>query len=297
MLGALVGDCIGSFWEFSGNKDPHIPLWIPNCAFTDDSVCTGAVAAWLLEDPDASVAGLTHILHQRARAHVDRGFAERMLAWTQSDTPEPYGSYGNGAAMRVSPVALWAQSDEEALELAERSTAPTHNHPESVRAAQATVWAIRHAFKHRDPEALIAAVAERFDYPQMLTLDLERERREHVFDVRARETVPLAVVIAAKAGGFRQAMNICCSLGGDSDTQAAIAGPIAEALYGVPEADVTEAKWRFRPSDGLWEPVVQLYAHPRGQANLAGWQRPEGTQLPGFDRTLRTAMRPRTRHD
>jgi ADP-ribosylglycohydrolase len=295
MFGALVGDCIGSFWEPSLNKDPGIPLWIPACHFTDDSVCTGAVAAWLLEDPEASVDGLTQRLHDRGRQHLDCGFAERMRAWVESDAPEPYGSWGNGAIMRVSPIALFAQSDEEALALAERSTAPTHNCPESVQAAQAIVWAIRQAFQHRDPVRLVAEVSERFGYPGMTTLNMDQERHEHVFDVTAQGTAPLAVVIAAQAGSFRAAMNTCCSLGGDADTLAATAGPIAEALYGVPEVDVAEARRRFSPDDGLWEPVAALYAHPQVQANLLAWNRAEGTQRAGFERTLSKGLRSRPR--
>lgn len=101
MFGALVGDCMGSFWEFSGNKDPAIPLWVPACRFTDDSVCTGAVAAALTSDEPFGKQ-----LHERGRIHISAGFGDRMVAWLLSDYPKPYQSWGNGSAMRVSPVAL-----------------------------------------------------------------------------------------------------------------------------------------------------------------------------------------------
>jgi ADP-ribosyl-[dinitrogen reductase] hydrolase len=286
MFGALIGDCIGSFWEFSRNKDPAIPLWIPACKFTDDSVCTGAIATWLLEDDQTSEAGLTPILHALGRQHIARGFADRMRAWIESDVPVPYGSWGNGSAMRVSPVALWAQNDEEADLLAARSANVTHNSPQAVQGAQATVWAIRHAFTHRDPERLLQEFATRFNLPALKTIDLEAARRVHVFDVSCQGTVPLALAIACKQGSFRAAMNLCCSMGGDADTLAAIAGPIAEALHGIPEVDLNEARRRFRPTDGLWEPVKAMYAHPRVQANLKAWGREEGTGLAGFESTL-----------
>lgn len=295
MWGALVGDCIGSFWEMSGNKDPAIPLWVPACRFTDDSVCTAAVAAWLKEDPQGSVATLTPILHAAARQYQDRGFASRMRAWAQSDDPQPYGSWGNGAAMRVSPIALHAPTDEIALAWAARSTAPTHNHPESVRGAQAVVWAIREAFRHRDPDRLVQDVAQKFDYPQMLTLDLEHERWAHAFDVSVQGTVPLALVIAARAGSFRAAMNASCSMGGDADTLASIAGPVAEALYGIPEVDVLEAQRRFKDAPEIWAAVEGLYAAPTAQTNLDQWGRSEGTRLGGFSSTLPSGVRSRLR--
>lgn len=293
MFGALVGDCIGSFWEFSGNKDPAIPLWVPGCRFTDDSVCTGAIATWLLSDPSASPQSLTEILHEIARNHMARGFGGNMLQWIKSDQPAPYGSWGNGSAMRVSPVALWAQSDEEASELAARSASITHNDPDAIKGAQATVWAIRHAFVYRDPVKLLHDFEQKFDYPWLEQVDLEATRKAHVFDASCKGTVPLAVAIACKQGSFRAVMNMCCSMGGDADTLAAIAGPIAEALYGIPKPDVIEAHRRFRSEDNLWEPVEAVYAQPHVKVNLARWGVPASTQLDGFESTLPPGVRSR----
>lgn len=296
MWGAVVGDCIGSAWEFGGNKNPNILLWRPDAAFTDDTVCTAAVADWALAG--APPNDLAARLHAAGRAHLDRGFAPRMRAWLRSDTPTPYGSWGNGAAMRVSPVALLAPDEATALAWAEESVQPTHNHPESVRGAQAAVWAIRHAFAHRDGARLLTEAQERFGYPHLTARDPNRERAGHVFDVSVMGTVPLALVIAARAGSFREALRTCCSMGGDADTLGAIAGPIAEGLYGVPLEDWAAARTRFGvilqggPSDtvpvapddwsaaALWSRIAALYTHPTARANLTAWGRSSGTVLP-----------------
>lgn len=247
MWGSLVGDCIGSFWEFSGNKDPAIPLWVPACRFTDDSVCTGAIAAWLTER-DGEGLPLQTVLHRRARANMSSGFGDRMVAWILSENPKPYGSWGNGAAMRVSPIALFARSTEEALRLAEISTHPTHDHHESVRGAQATVLAIRHAFEHRNPEALLAFVEQRFGYEGLTTRRHEEERATHVFDVSCKGTVPLA-----------------------------------EALYGIPLQHVENARRRYHVEDDIWEAVASIYALPHVQEQLAGWKREGGTVIEETD--------------
>jgi len=282
MFGSLVGDCIGSFWEFSGNKDPRIPLWVPASRFTDDSVCTGAVAAWLTQR-DGQDIDWTTILHRRCRGNISSGFGDKMVAWILSDTPTPYGSWGNGAAMRVSPIALFASNDDEALVLAEQSTAPTHNHPESIRGAQATVLAIRHAFKHRDPESLLKFTEERFRYIGLFDRRHEDERSTHVFDVSCAGTVPLALSIAARSGSFDETMRQCCSMGGDADTLAAIAGPVAEALYGIPQQHLDNARRRFHVEDDIWESVEALYALPAVQARLGQWGRAEGTAIAETD--------------
>lgn len=121
MYGALIGDVIGSFWEFSGNKDPDIPLWIPACRFTDDSVCTAAVAGWLMDG-----GSIEAHLHATGRKYPKAGWGGNMLAWLQNDTPTPYASWGNGSAMRVAPVALWTAQEDELLDLARQSALPTH---------------------------------------------------------------------------------------------------------------------------------------------------------------------------
>lgn len=142
MRGALIGDVIGSFWESSRNKNPNIPLWMPTSCFTDDSVCTSAVASWLVDGQP-----LVKALQQRGRANPSCGFGGIMMAWVLSPNPQPYQSWGNGSAMRVSPVALWADNDDELLLLAQASAMPTHDSQAAICGAQATAWAIRKALE------------------------------------------------------------------------------------------------------------------------------------------------------
>lgn len=278
MFGALVGDCMGSFWEFSGNKDPAIPLWVPACRFTDDSVCTGAVAAALTSDEPFGKQ-----LHERGRIHISAGFGDRMVAWLLSDYPKPYQSWGNGSAMRVSPVALWADSEEELLDLAYVSALPTHDSEEGIRGAQAIAWAIRHAFEHRDGPALLVEIERRFAYRNLTVKDPIAERPDHLFDVSCKGTVPMALAIAVRAGSFDEAMRWCCSMGGDADTLASIAGPVAEALYGIPLQHVENARLRFHPEDDIWEAVERIYQAPKVKERLAKWGRESGTVIAATD--------------
>jgi ADP-ribosyl-[dinitrogen reductase] hydrolase len=233
MFGALIGDCVGSFWGFSGNKDKTIPLWVPACCFTDDSVCTAATAAWLVHD-DAK--DFTQVLHQRGRSNSSSGFGAKMMSWLLSNNPTPYGSWGNGSAMRVSPVALWANNETELLDLAARSAMPTHNSEQAIRGAQATAWAIRYALEMPSSarETVLGEVERRFGYVGLSTRDPEAERPTHRFDVSCEGTVPLALAIAVRSGSFDDMLRWCCSMGGDADTLGAIAGPGGSVVWNPP---------------------------------------------------------------
>lgn len=276
MFGSLIGDCVGSFWEFSGNKDPNIPLWVPASRFTDDSVCTGAVASWLLDGSRP----FQDVLHERGKIHLSAGFGDRMVAWLLSDRPKPYGSWGNGSAMRVSPVALVAEDNAQLLELAAATAAPTHNHPDAVLGAQAAAWAMRHVLENSDPQAMLKEVEDRFGYAGLAQRDPLLERKDHRFDVSCKGTVPLALAIAARAGSFDETMRWCCSMGGDADTLAAIAGPVAEALYGIPAQHLENARLRFHPEDDIWEAVERIYARPDVQERLKRWGRSTVPAIP-----------------
>lgn len=268
MIGALIGDCIGSFWEFSGNKDPAIPLWVPASRFTDDSVCTAAVASWLTAEDRASETLVDRLRHL-AMPHLGVGFGNMMVKWLLDAAPHPYGSWGNGSAMRVSPVALVAHNEQELLDLAARSAEITHNHPDAVRGAQAAAWAIRFALERGAP-GLLEAVESRFGYDGLTQRDPESERATHLFDVSCKGTVPLALAIAVRAGSFDNAMRWCCSIGGDADTLAAIAGPVCEALYGIPEQHLHNAAIRFQGT-ALWDAVANVYALPDVRRRLGEW--------------------------
>lgn len=277
MLSAIVGDVIGSRFEnaVATPAAATVPLAGSGCTYTDDTICTLAIGQWLLDDPQASPGPW---LRRLCQDHSERGFGAHFLHWLRhSDAPDQ-ASFGNGAAMRVSPVAFFADTDEEAMALAERSLHPTHLHPHSVEGARATVWAIRQAFAHRDPERLLREASARFSYGDLLGRDPVAERATHAFDITVQGTVPLALVLAARGGSFEGTMRLAILMGGDSDTLAAIAGPIAEGLYGRDDALAQKAlsKMEFWFDPRLWGTLLDFYAHPR----VVAFHRAFGRDLP-----------------
>ena len=251
MLGGIVGDVVGSRFERRGRRIRRktFAFFHPSCRFTDDTVCTCAVAEWLLDGGDLAAR-----LRAWVARHPDRGYGALFRRWAADASMGPYGSWGNGAPMRVGPVG-WAAPDEEtALRLARASSVITHDHPEAVRAAQAVAFAIFHARQGKCAGWLRRALGEGFGYD--LSQPLREIRRSHRFDVSARGTTPAALVSALEAVDFEDAVRNAVSLGGDSDTLACIAGSLAEALFGLPEwiregvrpyltADVCELVERF----------------------------------------------------
>ena len=283
MLGAVVGDCIGSFWESTYNKNPNIPLWMPTSRFTDDSVCTSAVASWLVDNKN-----LVKEFQSRGRSNINAGFGGNFLAWILAPQPRPYQSWGNGSAMRVSPVALWAKDDDHLLDLARESAMPTHDSPQAITGAQATAWAIRKALEGVAGPDILKDVQDRFGYENLTTRDPVAERPGHKFDVSCEGTVPLALAIAVRSGSFDEAMRWCCSMGGDADTLAAIAGPVCEALYGIPSLHVENTRMRCLLNDDILEPVLRVYNHPDVQARLSAW----GKQNMIIEKTSESIVKP-----
>ena len=170
MLSAIIGDVVGSRYEAVPLLflSPQAPLVEKESSFTDDTICTLAIGQWLLENPQASPGPWLRAL---SHDHRERGFGANYLHWVLNPQAADQISYGNGAAMRVSPVAFFASNDEEAMALAEQSLHPTHLHPYSVEGAKATVWAIRHAFEHRDPERLLEEASRLFSYGDLTQRD------------------------------------------------------------------------------------------------------------------------------
>lgn len=268
MIGAFIGDCVGSEYEFKANKNPLVPLLTPSAGFTDDTVCTSAIAQWLI----SGQADPTSHLLSMGRLHMARGFGGKFLEWLRSEHPAPYGSWGNGSAMRASPIALWARSDAQALELARASAAPTHGHPDAVLGAQALVMAIRWAMEGVGIEEICARAEREFGYAGLLARDPASERAAHKFDVTCAGTVPLALACCLRGGSFEGAMRLCVSMGGDADTLAAIAGPVAEALWGIEPALFEKAMKLAHAEDRAIEPILAIYGHPavRGRINGGG---------------------------
>lgn len=251
--GAIIGDIIGSVYEWDRIKTKEFELFAPGCDYTDDSVCTAAVANILLDElPSAA-----QVLRQWCRDHPHRGYGGLFLSWIYNDKMEPYNSYGNGAAMRVSPAAFLNRNRtlEDALASADRVTEITHNHPEGIKGARATTHAIWLAFQESRPEQIRSTIEREYGYDLSRTVD--EIRPHHVFNETCQKTVPEAITCALESTSFEDAVRNAISLGGDSDTLAAIAGSIAEALHGVPRDLVEQAK-QYLPSD-IIEVIERLY--------------------------------------
>jgi ADP-ribosylglycohydrolase len=227
MLGAIAGDIIGSVFENRPIKTTQFPLFAPGCTFTDDSVLTIALADSIMSDSD-----YVDELKEYYEAYPYAGYGLHFHVWARSNRREPYNSWGNGSAMRVSPVGFAYETLEEVLEQAKRSAEVTHNHPEGVKGAQATAAAIFLARQGAEKEEIREYVRETFHYGLRETLD--EIRPSYRFDVSCQGSVPEAITAFLESESYEDAVRKAVSLGGDSDTQACITGGIAQAFYGLP---------------------------------------------------------------
>lgn len=241
VLGAMAGDVIGSVYEGRGGriKTVEFLLFDPACRFTDDTVLTAATAWAILHEGDYGRA-----YWEFGRRYPGRGYGEKFQAWLAAEDRRPYGSWGNGSAMRVSPVGWAFETETRVLEEAARSAAVTHDHPEGIKGAQAAALAVFLARRGAGKAAIREAVEERFGYD--LGRSVEAIRPGYRFDSSCRGSVPEAIVCFLESMDFESAVRLAVSLGGDSDTQACIAGAIAEAHYGgVPEGIAKEVMGRL----------------------------------------------------
>ena len=224
LLGAIIGDIIGSVHEGAGTKEKDFPLFVAESTFTDDSVLTVAVAEWILTGQD-----LTDLLHTYYGSFPDRGYGIRFHHWAHERRREPYQSYGNGAAMRVSPVGFAFDTIQEVLDWSERSAAVSHDHPEGIRGAQATAAAVFYARQMEDKGEIQRLLESQFGYD--LTTTLDQIRPTYGFDESCQGTVPQALRAFIESTSYEDAIRNAISLGGDADTLACIAGGVAEAYY------------------------------------------------------------------
>lgn len=242
MLGAIAGDIIGSIYEHSPIKTRDFPLFDPRCRFTDDSVLTIAVAGSILGG-----TGYRENLRELGRRYPDAGYGGTFRRWLFADDPRPYHSWGNGSAMRVSPVGFAFDTPEKVLEEARRSAAVTHDHPEGIKGAQATALAVFLARTGHGREEIRREIAARFGYD--LERSLDAIRPGYGFDVSCQGTVPEAIIAFLESGSYEDTVRNAISLGGDSDTLACIAGGIAEAFYGGIPADIRKRALAALPGD------------------------------------------------
>ena len=237
MLGAIIGDIIGSRWEFNPTNDYNFEWLSDQNSFTDDTICTIAVADAILNHRDYGES-----IHEWCRKYPSPmgGYGGRFAQWVKSDNPQPYDSYGNGAAMRVSPVA-WAYHRKDAVLNAAKQTAEcTHNHPEGINGAQTVALAIHHAIEMHDCNPLynakdIADILDKCVKFSGYNITIRMEDVQNRFDETCQGTVPVALWIIGQSTSFEDAVRKAVSLGADADTLGAIVGSIAEAIWGIPE--------------------------------------------------------------
>jgi ADP-ribosyl-[dinitrogen reductase] hydrolase len=250
MLGAIIGDIAGSIYEFNNHRSKDFELFGPGADFTDDTVCTVAVADALLNNSDPAST-----LADWCVRYPGRGYGGMFARWIEARDRRPYNSFGNGAAMRVSPAGLLASTLDEALDMARRVTEVTHNHPEGLKGAAATVHAIFLARRGAALAQIRQEIHTTYGYDLNRTVDAIRPHYE--FNETCQRTVPEALVCVLEARDFEDAIRNSISIGGDSDTVAAIAGGVAEALFGVPQA-LTEQGLAKLPEE-MRELVELLY--------------------------------------
>lgn len=234
MLGSIIGDIVGSRFEWNNHRNKSFTFFSENCFFTDDTVMTLAVAKALLDchnDYSQLSQKVVVAMQEIGQPYPDCGYGGMFEDWIYSDDPQPYYSFGNGAAMRVSACGFMARTLNEAKELSYKVTAVTHNHPEGIKGAEATVIAIflaRKGYNLKEIREYIDSHYYRMDF------SLDEIRDSYEFNETCQETVPQAITAFLESTDFEDSIRNAISIGGDSDTLAAITGGIAEAYYGIP---------------------------------------------------------------
>lgn len=245
MLGAIIGDIIGSPYETASHKRKDFTLFAPNCHPTDDGLMTIAVGCACVESDIRSEhsfkSALDKYMKEIGLMYPNAGFGKRFYQWMALDEKEPYGSKANGSAMRVSPVAWAANTLEEAIQFARWSAEITHNHPEGIRGAEAVAAAIFLARTGADKKAIKAFIEQNY---YTLNFTIDEIRPNYRFDLSCENSVPQAIVCYLESDSYEDAIRTAVSLGGDCDTLAAMAGSIAEATFGIPE-EITEQAFEF----------------------------------------------------
>lgn len=272
MLGAIGGDIIGSCWEGSACADVPLPLITPQSVFTDDTVCTIAIADAVLRSISFEQA-----LREWVPRYPNRGYGGSFYTWAHSANAPAYNSFSNGGAMRVSPAGLLAKSAEEAMKVAEMTARVSHNHPDGMMGARVVALAIWYAREGYDPDD----IRDRLQRISGWTLagSVEHRASNYGFSTLASETVPDALVSALEADSYEGAIRNAIAIGGDSDTVACMAGGIAEALFGIPDDLAADIKAEL-PAEML-RVLEQLYERADAPFPLKG-TRPQVTPQPRY---------------
>ena len=240
MIGAIIGDISGSRYERNNHKSKDFPFFDKKCRLTDDSIMSLAVAKAILESGDNTESlsqNAVTFMQGLGRIYSNAGYGGSFIKWIMDPDPEPYNSYGNGAAMRVGPCGFAADSIEKAKELSALVTKVSHNHPEGMKGAEAIAVAVFMAKTGANKDDIRQHIEENY---YNLNFSIDEIRETYTFDVTCQGSVPVALEAFFESVDFEDAVRIAISVGGDSDTIAAMAGSVAEAYYGIPE-DIMES--------------------------------------------------------
>lgn len=240
MIGAIIGDIVGSVYEWHNIKTKEFPLFQDKCFFTDDTVMTIAVAEGLMNGGERDA--FIDAMKKYGRMYPDAGYGGRFGGWLFSESREPYYSWGNGSAMRTAAVGWYFDSLKETRRMAALVSGVTHDHPEGIKGAESTAAAIFLARTGHSKAEIKAYVEREFGYD--LSPTLNEIRPAYRFNESCQETVPQAIIAFLESTDFEDAIRNAISLGGDSDTLAAITGSIAEAAYEVPQ-ELQNKAWEY----------------------------------------------------
>lgn len=230
MIGAIIGDVVGSRFEFNNHRSKDFNLIDDSCVFTDDTVCTIAVADWVMKSSDYGITSsgrFADILQKWCGMYPDLSYGSSFLTWIKNQ--EPYNSFGNGAAMRISPVGLYCVGETAVLRYSDMVTGVSHNHPEGMKGARAVALAV-YLGKIGASKSIIKSRIES-DFGYDLNFTCASIRKTNKFDETCQVTVPQSLVCFLESTDFVDAIRLAVSIGGDSDTIAAITGSVAEAFY------------------------------------------------------------------
>ena len=245
MWGAIIGDIVGSRFEHKNYRKKDFSLFSAHSYFTDDTLMTLAVAKALCKcgrAPDIALYNETiRCMRVIGAKYPYAGWGLSFAKWLKAENPQPYQSFGNGAAMRISPVGEYARSEEEAKRLSRIVTAVSHDHPEGLKGAECVAVCVYLAKNGTGKEQIFQRVKEEY-YPEIASLSCENLSKVYTFDESCQRTVPQALTCFFGGKDFEDTIRNAISIGGDSDTVAAIAGGVAEAFFGIPTALIDVAK-------------------------------------------------------
>lgn len=246
MLGAIIGDVVGSVYEFNNIRTKHFPLFTKNNFFTDDTVMSVAVADILKNKKINNKDAIIDTFHKYGEKYPLKSYGGSFGFWLKTKMREPYYSYGNGSAMRVSACGWYANTPEEVIDYATKVTEVTHNHPEGLKGAIVTAMCVYMARTNKSKEEIRDYVSKFYN----LDFDYEELKKNYYFDETCQNTVPQAIYCFLISKNFEDCLKTSISIGGDSDTLCAISCAIAEAYYGISDKIKNTVK-KYLPEEML----------------------------------------------